>query len=125
MKFDTFYDLPQAFPPESHIHCLQRQGTCQVHPRITPMNRSRNVQTYLQLRNNVHKLINMRTHLPITHTSQSVLDIVSNISGRETSSEISFHTHLSPPNSRENQNASCSKCAAFSLAVTCPLSCMQ
>ena len=43
------------------------------------MNCSRNVQTYLQLRNNVHKLINMRAHLPITHTSQSVLDIVSKI----------------------------------------------
>ena len=59
--------------------------------------------------------MNVRTHLPITRTSQSVLDIVSNVFVRKTSSETSFHTHLSPPNSRENQNASCSNCAAFQL----------
>ena len=43
------------------------------------MNCSRNVQTYLQLRNKVHKLINMGTHLPITRTAQSVFNVVSNI----------------------------------------------
>jgi len=43
------------------------------------MNCLRNVQTYLQLRSKVHKLINMETHLPITRTAQSVFDIVSNI----------------------------------------------
>lgn len=42
------------------------------------MNWSRDVQTYLQLRNKVHKLINMGTQLPITRTAQSVFDIVSN-----------------------------------------------
>ena len=44
------------------------------------MNCSRNVQTYLQLRNQVHKLINMGTHLPITRTAQSVFHVVLNIS---------------------------------------------
>lgn len=43
------------------------------------MNFSRNVQTYLQLRNKLHKLIDMGTHLPITRTAQSVFDTVSNI----------------------------------------------
>ena len=85
MKASTMHFL------DAHLLCL-----C---PHAMHCNATGGCSNLPAVKVNVHKVIKMRTYLPISHISQSFLDIVSNTVIRGTSSDTPFHTHLSlrPP----------------------------
>lgn len=92
------------------LHCMQCNGTV-------------GCSNLSALEVNFHKVIRMMIYLPISHISQSFLDIVSNAFIRGTSSDTPFHTHPSPQNSRDITNLSYNKCCAFSAWLS--LGCKQ
>lgn len=117
---DIFLTFPQAFPPESNIHCLKRQGTWQNYPHDL-FECSRNMQTSLHLWKSMYKLINMRTHLPITHTH--ITECSSYCVKHLCQTDFIQNIFSQSPNSRENKNGSRRKCAKFSAWVL--LGCKQ